>query len=93
MRSAERRYCGSPLGPEFLARYHYPYGVIYRPDLLDTLLQACKRSSLIRLHTGTKVVGYQDRDAVVNVTTANGERFEGRALIGADGLWSRIREP
>ena len=82
----------TPLGPELLARYRYPYGVIYRPDLLDTLLQACKGSSLITLHTGTKVIDYEDHAAVVNVTTANGQRLEGRALIGADGLWSRIRE-
>ncbi len=82
----------TPLGAEFLARYRYPYGVIYRPDLLDTLLQACAGSPLIALHTGRKVIDYEDRGALVTVTTESGERFEGRALIGADGIWSRIRE-
>ncbi len=82
----------TPLGPDFLARYRYPYAVIYRPDLLDTLLQACARSPLIALHAGRKVIDYDDRGALVTVRTQSGERFEGRALIGADGIWSRIRE-
>lgn len=80
-----------PLGPEFLARFRHPYGVIYRPDLLDTLLQACKRSSLITLHTGKSVSDFEDRATGVTVHTESGEVFEGAALIGADGLWSHIR--
>ena len=79
-------------GTEFVARYRYPYGVIYRPDLLDTLLQACARSPLIALHPGTKVVDYEDQGEVVAVQTETADRLAGRALIGADGLWSRIRE-
>ena len=81
-----------PLGPDFLARFHHPYGVIYRPDLLDALLDACKQSPLIALHTGKSVADYDDGSVHVTVRTDDGESFEGAALIGADGLWSRIRE-
>jgi len=81
-----------PLGPEFLARFRYPYGVIYRPDLLDALLRACKQSPLIALHTGKSVAGYEDRNTHVTIRTDDDEIFEGAALVGADGLWSRIRE-
>lgn len=81
-----------PIGPEFLARFHHPYGVIYRPDLLDALVQACRRSSLITLRTGKKVTDYTDHGSSVTARTQSGESYEGAALIGCDGLWSRIRE-
>jgi 2-polyprenyl-6-methoxyphenol hydroxylase-like FAD-dependent oxidoreductase len=81
-----------PLGPDFLERFRHPYGVIYRPDLLDALLQACRRSSLISLHTGKSVVHYEDHGAYVRAQTEEGESIDSAALIGADGLWSRIRE-
>lgn len=80
-----------PIGPEFLARFHHPYGVIYRPDLLDTLVHACRQSPLITLHAGKKMVDYEDNGTGVSVRTETGEKFEGAALIGADGLWSSIR--
>lgn len=80
-----------PIGPDFLARFRRPYGVIYRPDLLDALLQACRASPLITLHTGKTVTDYEDDGSRVTVQTEEGERFDGAALIGADGLWSRIR--
>ncbi len=81
-----------PLGQECLSRYGYPYGVIYRPDLIDVLLQACNQSPLIALHPGTKVIGHDDDGSHVNVRTQSGASFQGAALIGADGLWSRVRE-
>ena len=38
----------------FRERYRYPYGVIYRRDLLDVLVAACRASPLIRLPTFIK---------------------------------------
>ena len=86
-----------PVGSrQFAGRFKYRYGVIYRPDLLDVLLKAAKRSPLITLSTMKKVVdfddsGHGDGGPIVAIT-ASGERIEGAALIGADGLWSRVRE-
>ena len=82
-----------PVGSaEFRARYRYPYGVIYRVDLLHVLLAACRTSDLITLRTGKKVTDFVDGGDRVIVTTADGETIEGCALIGADGLWSKLRE-
>jgi salicylate hydroxylase len=82
-----------PVGSaEFRARYRYPYGVIYRVDLLHVLLAACRTSDLITLRTGKKVTDFVDGADRVIVTTADGETIEGCALIGADGLWSKLRE-
>src|SRR2546430_17358107 len=33
-----------PLGEKFRERYRHPYAVIYRPDLLEALLDACRGS-------------------------------------------------
>lgn len=82
-----------PVGGEaFLARYKYPYGVIYRPDLHNTLIDACKGSDLIELTVGQGVVGFEDTGEGVRVETSTGDTYEGAALIGADGLWSKVRE-
>jgi len=77
--------------PAFRARYKHPYGVIYRVDLHHVLLEACQRSPRITLRPQQKVVEFADNGERVLVTTENGETHEGSALIGADGLWSRVR--
>jgi 3-hydroxybenzoate 6-monooxygenase len=81
-----------PVGSDaFRQRYRYPYGVIYRADLHRLLLDACRRSPLIELSTGRKVIGYRDDGTGVIASFEGGESAEGAALIGADGLWSSVR--
>lgn len=84
-----------PLGDVARATYGFPYGVIYRADLHDVFLNACKALPNITLRTGCKVESYtQAGDAVrVQVATEQGlQTLEAAALIGADGMWSKIRE-
>ena len=81
-----------PLGDTARAAYGFPYGVIYRADLHDVFLQACKALPNITLRTSAKVDGFQQDASGVRVTLTGGEVVEGAALIGADGLWSRVRE-
>ncbi|MGE0747127.1 MAG: 3-hydroxybenzoate 6-monooxygenase [Rhodospirillales bacterium] len=81
-----------PIGSQaFLQRYRYPYGVIYRPDLHNVLIDACKAEPLVTTSVNQKVTGFEDNGEVVRVTTAGGQTHEGAALIGADGLWSAVR--
>jgi salicylate hydroxylase len=81
------------LGDEFLARFKYPYAVIHRADLHRALLAACQRlPDLINLETAKKMVAFEDKGDRVEVTTDQGHTFEAAALIGADGLWSTVRE-
>jgi 3-hydroxybenzoate 6-monooxygenase len=77
--------------PEFLARYRHPYAVMYRPDLLDSLLEACQAATGVTLSTDAKVVAFEAEGSRVRVGTARGEIYEGAAFIGADGLRSRVR--
>jgi 3-hydroxybenzoate 6-monooxygenase len=81
-----------PLGDTALAAYGYPYGVIYRADLHQVFLDACRALPGVTLRTSSKVESFaQDGDGV-RVHLAGGEVLQGDALVGADGLWSRIRE-
>lgn len=81
-----------PLGAEFDARFGQPYAVSHRADILATFLAACQSSNLITLETSRRVDRFEQDDKSVTVTLENGERVEGRALIGCDGMWSNIRE-
>lgn len=81
-----------PLGDTARAAYGFPYGVIYRADLHQVFLDACKALPGVTLRTGAKVEGFEQDGAGVKVRLGTGEVLEGDALIGADGLWSRIRE-
>jgi 2-polyprenyl-6-methoxyphenol hydroxylase-like FAD-dependent oxidoreductase len=81
-----------PLSGDFRARFKHPYALIYRADLLAVLLAACRRSDLIELVVSQKVVGVEEAGDRVIARTQSGQSHEGSALIGADGLWSTIRQ-
>jgi 3-hydroxybenzoate 6-monooxygenase len=81
-----------PLGGVARAAYGYPYGVIYRADLHQVFLDACKALPGVVLRTSSKVESFAQDGESVAVRLAGGEELRGDALIGADGLWSRIRE-
>ncbi|MEO7393252.1 MAG: 3-hydroxybenzoate 6-monooxygenase [Ramlibacter sp.] len=81
-----------PLGEATIAAYGYPYGVIYRADLHDVFLDACRALPNVTLRTSSKVESFDQDDSGVRARLADGEVLQGDALIGADGLWSRIRE-
>jgi salicylate hydroxylase len=80
------------LGDTVKSVYGYPYGVIYRADLHKVFLDACSRFDGVTLRTSSKVEGFAQDASSVTATLASGETLRGDALIGADGLWSRIRE-
>ncbi len=79
-------------GPKFRARYGAPYTVVHRRDLHGALLDACRRREEVSLHTSKELVGFEDRGRSVVARFADGSEHEGRALVGADGLRSRVRE-
>ncbi len=80
-----------PLGERFRARFGNPYAVVHRGDLHGVLLQACRDSPRIELSVRSEVVSYEQDPAGVTALLASGERIAGAALVGADGLWSRVR--
>ena len=83
--------CHIDLGEAFRARFGNPYAVIHRGDLHAVFLQGCRRNESVDLRVSAEVVGYEQDAGGVTAILATGERLRGRALIGADGLWSKVR--
>ena len=77
--------------PEILKRFGHPYIIIHRGDLHNILVEACRKVDAISFTTGSAVTGFDDRGTHVIVHTANGDHIDGAALIGADGIRSRVR--
>jgi salicylate hydroxylase len=79
-------------GEAFRRRYGAPYTVVHRRDLHGALLDACRQRDEISLHTSKELVEFTDRGTSVVARFADGSEYDGAALIGADGLRSRVRE-
>ena len=80
-----------PIDHRFYERYHAPYAVVHRADMLDVIHQACKTYDLIKLTTSQKVVAIEQTADGVTARTESGQTYMGAALIGCDGLWSTVR--
>lgn len=83
-----------PVGSEaFRKRFRgYLYGVIHRGDLYQVLLEACRKQEGIELNERRKGLRFEDRGDRVLLHMEGGEAIEGACLIGADGLWSKVRQ-
>lgn len=81
-----------PLGAEIAARCGAPYWTLHRADLLQALAEAVARVPSIALSFGCEAADVDvTQSGSIVVTLADGSEIRGAALIGADGLWSRIR--
>ena len=96
-----------PLGQRTLEKYGAPYLTLHRADLHALLLQAVQARDQVWLKLNSPVVAYVDsgRDIMLRTQPAAPASIgmppvqaaplldiEGDALIGADGLWSRLRQ-
>jgi 3-hydroxybenzoate 6-monooxygenase len=81
-----------PLDQRFTQRFGQPYAVTHRADIHAVFLKACQGHNLVTLETQRQVEGFEQHDGGVTVTLQTGERIAGRALIGCDGVWSKIRQ-
>ncbi len=81
-----------PLGEAFFERFGQPYAVTHRADIHGSFLTACQDSDLITLENSRRVDSYEDHGDGITVVLDDGERAKGRALIGCDGMWSKIRD-
>ena len=80
------------LGAPFEARFGHPYRVAFRADVQQVLLRAVQiRADLISLQLGDGLESFFQDTKSVTVMLDSGMRLEGAALVGADGIWSRVR--
>ena len=81
-----------PLQKAFRRRFRNPYAVVHRSDLHDVFLNACRTHESVEIRASSGVVRYEQDSTSVSAVLESGEQVKGRALIGADGLWSTIRD-
>lgn len=84
-----------PLGDYALERYGAPYWMIHRGDLQAVLLDAVRANPDIALTLGANVQDYalHAKGVTAQIRLDGKVREErGIGLIGADGLWSTIRQ-
>jgi 2-polyprenyl-6-methoxyphenol hydroxylase-like FAD-dependent oxidoreductase len=82
-----------PLNNEAFDRwFHHPYAVTHRADIHAAILHACQGNNLVSLENNRTVESFQEDADGVTLVLQSGERVKGRALVGCDGMWSRIRD-
>jgi salicylate hydroxylase len=79
------------LGVEAEQRYGAPYWMIHRGDLQAALLDAVQARHDITLALGTPVDGFAIHPKGVMVPALGHGAEDIAGLVGADGLWSRLR--
>lgn len=82
---------GLTLGAAMQQRYGQPYATIHRADLHQILLRQLQGSSQVDCRLRQRLQGFAQDDAGVRLQTEDGSRYQAAALLGCDGLWSRVR--
>jgi salicylate hydroxylase len=79
------------LGEACVRRFGFPYAVIHRHDLHETLATACEAEPGIEIRLNVRIDRYEQTTDGVVIVAQDGSVLHGAALVGADGLHSRIR--
>ena len=79
------------LGAVSVERYGFPYYTVYRPDLLAVLAGGVRREKPDAIHLNAPCAGCDESASGVTLRFEGGAA-RGDALIGADGVHSRIRQ-
>lgn len=80
------------LGARAQRLYGAPYLTIHRADLHALLLRAVQARPGVNLRLDETFVRFTESSAEVSVQTERGRAFEAEALVGADGVWSAVRQ-
>jgi salicylate hydroxylase len=84
-----------PLGAEAERRFGAPYWTVHRGDLQAALADAVAAERDVKLRLGTKFEDFVTHDYGLTVQGRRGTQMideRGVALIGADGMWSAVRD-
>ena len=81
-----------PVDAPFRERFRNPYAVVHRADLHGVLLDACRADDKVTLINRQRVVAYENTVGGAKVRTESGDTFAADAVVGCDGVRSRIRE-
>jgi salicylate hydroxylase len=81
-----------PLGAWIAARHGAPYWVAHRRDLQAALAEAVRMQPAIQLTFGFDVRFLEGGDGVLRLVGPEKARISGAAIVGADGVFSRVRQ-
>lgn len=85
--------CRQRLTGSFQSRFGYPYRVGHRADVQKVLLQAARSyPDRLELRLGEPIRSFVQNASDVTMTLGSGATAVASALIGADGLWSVVRQ-
>ena len=79
------------LGERAQALYGAPYATIHRADL-QAMLHTAVQAAGVDVRLGQTVQGWRETADGLQVDTADGPSVQADALIGADGVWSAVRQ-
>lgn len=79
-------------GAGFREAYEMPYAVMHRGDLLNGLMKAAEATGRVTIVPGKEIVDITESGDTVTVSAADGTSYTTKALIGADGIRSRVRK-
>lgn len=80
------------LGERAVQRYGAAYMTVHRADLHAVLLQAVQQQAGARLHLDGWLESFEEGHEGVRIRTLDGQTAQGQALVGADGIWSSVRQ-
>jgi salicylate hydroxylase len=81
----------TPLGKAIASRYGFPYYHIHRADLHGMLENAVRERCGDIVSLGREVTRFKQSNAGVELEFSDSAKVNGDAIIGADGIHSRIR--
>lgn len=79
------------LGQRAQTLYGAPYATIHRADLHGLLLHAAQAAGA-GVALGQSVHGWSESGEGLTVQSASGQSWQADALVGADGVWSAVRQ-
>ena len=80
------------LGDQARRRYGFAYATAHRADLHGVLLAALEQQPASHLHVSCAVEGFDQDAGSIHLHLADQSGVQGDLLIGADGLWSVVRD-
>jgi len=82
-----------PLGKAMRTRYGAPYATVHRADLHHLLLDAVHTQGGVQLELQGELLAFEQfPDSGVSVRAAGDREYQAKVLLGADGLWSMVRQ-
>lgn len=80
------------LGAEAVSKYGAPYLTFHRADLHALLLEAVRREKPDAVHLNAAFAALETADGGAEMRLASGRTVRADALIGADGVHSKVRQ-